>query len=250
MRFFIATAVLLTIPLRLGAIYFPPGCQYSCWKGFYIGGSGAYAWDVRSGPQKSFSAFFSEPVAQGNVIPSTFDTKPTGLIASLLAGFNWQIHKWVIGTEADIQNGMRDKQEISLTGNPPFPPTLSMATDEIVWFGTVRGRLGFAIHHNLLYLTAGYVYGRTKTKASILATPETAGNFRRTSLDLKNGITLGGGMESAINQHWSIKLEFLYIDLGHTLLRLIDPVNFPTDFIDFRFAHRASIGRAGINYFF
>ena len=64
------------------------------------------------------------------------------------------------------------------------------------------------------------------------------------------GVTLGMGVEYALNQNWSAKIEYEYIDFGH------DTFNFPFAFGPFTATATANIWqnlhtvKAGVNYRF
>jgi len=73
----------------------------------------------------------------------------------------------VFGAEADFQG-----TTASGSLNAGAGPTIS-ATAKTPWFGTVRGRVGYAMDRILLYATAGTVYG----DSSWSGTESTVGNF-------------------------------------------------------------------------
>jgi outer membrane immunogenic protein len=75
----------------------------------------------------------------------------------------------------------------------------------------VRGRLGYASDGWLLYGTAGYAYGQLDTNANASAGPATATFNAR---DFMDGWTAGGGVEVQLAPRWSLKGEYLYVDLG------------------------------------
>jgi outer membrane immunogenic protein len=92
-------------------------------------------------------------------------------------------------------------------------------------FGTARVRAGYLMHDTLFYGTAGAAWGTimnnfalsTNFDPTSLATPFNpffggGGNFSHT----KGGYTLGGGVETRLWGAWSLKLEYLYVDLGTT----------------------------------
>ena len=96
----------------------------------------------------------------------------------------------MFGVEADIQaSGADDTFAPYKFSNP--------------WFGTLRGRAGFAINNVMLYGTAGLAYGELKGEFFGLGEDKLwlAGPLARAS---KYGFT----------QNWSAKLEYLYMDLG------------------------------------
>jgi outer membrane immunogenic protein len=79
------------------------------------------------------------------------------------------------------------------------------------WFGTVRGRLGYAQDGWLLYVTGGYAYARLTTDASASAGGISASLSQQ---DFRSGWTVGGGIEVALTPRWSLKTEYLYMDFG------------------------------------
>ena len=79
------------------------------------------------------------------------------------------------------------------------------------WFGTARGRLGYASAGWLIYATGGYAYARLETNASASAGGLSASVQRDES---RSGWTAGGGIEVAFAQNWSAKVEYLYMDFG------------------------------------
>ena len=80
------------------------------WAGPYLGGNLGYAWgSVDNNP-----------------------TKPSGFAGGVQAGYNWQNGPWVFGIEGDIQaTGAEETFAPWKFSNP--------------WFGTLRGRVGYAL---------------------------------------------------------------------------------------------------------
>jgi outer membrane immunogenic protein len=72
------------------------------------------------------------------------------------------------------------------------------------WFGTARGRVGYAFDRWLPYITAGAAF------ANVKMTPNVGG----TDTDNRVGWTAGLGLEYAFSGGWSTKIEYLYADLG------------------------------------
>src|SRR6185312_12047858 len=95
-------------------------------------------------------------------------------------------------------------------GNNSYTFTSSFKSD---WLVTLRPRLGYAFDRLLLYATGGLAIANQKFSQSIvqLNTPfvET-GAVSRTS----TGWTAGAGAEYALDNRWSLKAEYLYVDLG------------------------------------
>jgi outer membrane immunogenic protein len=88
----------------------------------------------------------------------------------------------------------------------------------------LRGRLGWANGNSLWYVTGGAAWGGVQSNyafqafnAATFATGPAAASFGATT---KSGWTVGGGVETSLSwmglNHWSAKIEYLYVDLGTT----------------------------------
>jgi outer membrane immunogenic protein len=74
------------------------------------------------------------------------------------------------------------------------------------WFGTVRGRLGYAVDRVLFYGTAGGAFGDVSAGVS-----STSGSpFQRST---KAGWTAGAGIEAAFNDNVTARIEYLFMSL-------------------------------------
>jgi outer membrane immunogenic protein len=156
------------------------------WTGFYVGVDGGYGWnanDVLSAP----------PVL----------LRPQGGFGGGQIGYNWQTGPIVFGAEADFQgSGIEDQTSFQ---GVDFKSNLD-------WFGTVRGRFGYAFGSSLLYPTGGFAYGNIDNEISPFGV--TAKNSGTAT-----GWVVGGGWEYLFSPAWSAKVEYQYIDLGRN-----DPV--------------------------
>jgi outer membrane immunogenic protein len=137
-----------------------------------------------------------------------------------------------LGIETDIQASVQrgtttfggliinDSVFNNIEGNNPATVT---DTSQLRWVGTTRGRLGFASDRWLIYGTGGVAYGGLKESGSIQPL-----NAFAPSTQIQNapivwdksttnvGWAAGVGVENAITQNLSWKLEYLYMDLGNT----------------------------------
>jgi outer membrane immunogenic protein len=76
-----------------------------------------------------------------------------------------------------------------------------------------RGRLGFTPAERwLVYATGGLAYGDVTTNQALNVN---GASVFLNSTALKLGWTVGAGLEIAVGNGWSVKFEYLYIDLGH-----------------------------------
>jgi outer membrane immunogenic protein len=165
------------------------------WAGPYLGGNLGYAWgSVDNNP-----------------------TKPSGISGGVQAGYNWQNGSpWVFGIEGDIQaTGADDTFAPWKFSNP--------------WFGTVRGRVGYAFNNVLFYGTGGLAFGELRAETFGLSESHT-----------NAGWTLGAGAEMGFAPNWSAKIEYLYVDLANSNFVVTGASN----------GYRFGVIRAGVNYHF
>ena len=152
------------------------------WNGFYAGINGGWGWG-RSGFD----------FVGGGLGNTAFDTSG-GLIGGTL-GFNLQAGQVVFGLEGDLA-------WTNLRGSSFCP--VGVCETRNSWLGTARGRLGYAFDRFLPYVTAGAAFGDVKATVPGLGTAS----------DTKVGWTAGAGVEYAVSRNWSVKAEYLYVDLG------------------------------------
>jgi outer membrane immunogenic protein len=121
----------------------------------------------------------------------TPDPKPTGFLVGATVGYNLQTGSWVWGVEGDLAwSNVKD--------------TVGGLETEMAWFGTARGRIGYGGWGSFMpYITAGAAFGNIKNSVGGVSESDT-----------KIGWTAGLGVEYMMWSSWSLKLEYLYADLG------------------------------------
>lgn len=163
----------------------------------------------------------------------------TGVIGGAQIGYNWQTGPVVYGLEADF-NG---HSSIS-NNNDAFGYGSSNSGSG--YLGTVRGRIGFlATPTFLIYATGGLAYGNTWSSANnglaYTLYPDLAGSGLNSNQNsFKAGYTIGGGLEYSFAPNWSVKAEYLYVDLGRQ----------SSDYFGTASRSTAHVARLGINYHF
>jgi outer membrane immunogenic protein len=182
----------------------PPPPAYFNWNGFYIGINGGYSFGKADTTVTGLSA--DGGVTQSSV-PITIGVSPKGWLGGGQLGYNWQGagSPWVFGLETDFQaTGETD------TGTCTTPTCVPDARVKgaYPYFGTFRGRIGWDPSHWLFYVTGGLAYAEVTRWINQLGVVSFQENVWRA------GWTVGGGIEYAIDSHWSIKGEYLYIDYG------------------------------------
>jgi len=231
-----------------------------------------------------------------SALSATGTSRPNvnGFLGGGQVGYDYQFGaRFVVGIEGDIQGasahghgaftGLASTTFFDEASCNPASPEGKICTDvvgssvqnqkSIDWLGTVRGRFGYLVTPTLLvYGTGGLAYGGVTARTSItqqwggneygpsFISPGAAGNISETRV----GWTLGGGLEWLFLQNWSVKVEYLYYDLGNVQfasspLTTIFPVGdiiaaLPTVYnVAIPITHTrfdGNIFRAGVNYHF
>jgi outer membrane immunogenic protein len=208
----------------------PPPAMMQNWSGFYLG--------VNAGGGIGHGS--SDLSVAGGPAIVTIDNSLTGAIGGGQVGFNWQAGAAVLGVEADFQaSGV----EGTLSA-PCLPGLCATYSQKTSWFGTARGRIGYAAAGWLLYATGGYATARLDTDANATAGPATATFTLR---ETRNGWTVGTGVEVEFAPRWSAKLEYLYLDFGRSTSSWVLPA-LPAVSDDARF--NMNVMRGGVNYRF
>lgn len=174
------------LPSRKGPVAAPymPAPMFT-WTGFYLGANLGGGWGEFS---------------HGGV--RRFIGDPSGFIAGGQVGYNYQVNQFVLGLEADLQYS-----DMHSGSQGPGAPLISKA--EIEYFGTVRGRVGYAFDRFLPYLTGGFAYGNTK----IALRPGVTINGIGSDDAALYGWTVGAGLEYAVTNNITVRGEYLYVDL-------------------------------------
>nr|WP_137831490.1 outer membrane beta-barrel protein [Methylobacterium sp. L1A1] len=174
----------------------PPIPPAFTWTGFYIGANAGYGF--RGG-----ASTFSD-ATYGSV---TEAKSGNGFVGGGQVGYNYQFTPGsglVLGAEADFQGTTFGRRGDGTLGTTPYygvSPSLD-------WFGTVRGRVGYAFDRWLVYGTGGVAYDGGSASSYAAAYPYTLPDTTRL------GYAVGGGVEYALTDKVSVKVEGLYVDLG------------------------------------
>lgn len=176
------------------------------WTGFYVGvNAGAAFGNNDNGGVTPYG--LGTPTA--HVSSGSTNTTFTG---GGQIGYNWQSGAFVYGLEADFDYLGNNGAGVSSVGATPYFVALNGGNDDFL--GTVRGRLGYAVDRALFYVTGGLAYGSGGGGGSVNYYPTSGGPYAYTSSgnNWNVGYALGGGVEYALTQNWSARIEYLYVD--------------------------------------
>ncbi|WP_363350343.1 outer membrane beta-barrel protein [Methylocystis echinoides] len=261
------SAIAADLPSRKGPppAFVPPPPAFS-WTGLYggvnigygfgAGGTSSNTWGYLTDAGTGFFPTGGAYSATANI---------NGVTGGGQIGYNYQFSPWlVVGVEADIQAADINSKNVASVGvgDGIFGPHVLTANSAhyLDWWGTVRGRLGLTLPsmpNLMVYGTGGFAYGGVNRTVSVVDTfPLFSGWGTGVYDNTSTGWTAGGGVEwtPMAFPTWSVKVEYLYTDLGSTPLNVAAvatiPANGPVFVAQDQAYTRFHSVRAGVNWHF
>jgi len=217
------------------------------WQGFYLGLHLGGSW----GTGDTTSVGLPQ-TAPNNLKGTTTPVALAGFLAGPQAGYNFSINQAVVvGIEADYSLSTTQ----GTGGTSPVPQTSGTSVQGVLtnsqnmeWLSTVRARLGFPVFDRfLVYGTGGLAIGHVHyTNTLWFPRIEYVDDSERT----KVGWTGGAGIEWAVSGPMSLKLEYLYYNLGTERFVAAPSVQNPPYMMQYDAQSSGSIVRVGFNYRF
>lgn len=171
---------------RLALIYnFGPGAPVPwqmpaptpSWNGVYVGGG------IGAGVANAKFELNNAP-------PNFIDGDGVGIPAiwpTALLGYNWRVaQRWVIGAEGEIA------------------PGISTADFSLDWTAALRGRVGYLLTPSTM------VFGSAGWLTSGIRTSSVVGGAVVIPSQRVNGAQIGGGIETAVTEHWLARFDYQY----------------------------------------
>ncbi|HEY4407993.1 MAG TPA: outer membrane protein [Xanthobacteraceae bacterium] len=215
--------------LKAPALVPPP----PTWTGWYIGGHAGANWQQAS----SINNYTSTSANSAH-------TDGSGFIGGGQIGYNWQHGNSVFGLEGDISwlggGG-------SWTGRANPGKIAPFASNKVDWLSTVRGRIGLAVGDTMVYATGGVAIGHANNAQAPFDTNVGFVQHSKSEAKTKVGWVVGGGIEHMWDQHWTVGLEGLFVDLGKSTASVTPLSGFTKSTT---FSNQIVIGRVKLNYKF
>ncbi|HXW71112.1 MAG TPA: TonB-dependent siderophore receptor [Methylocella sp.] len=208
-------------PSFAAGLFPPPPLGPVDWTGIDLGFQAGYAWNNGN---LNFTGVDS---STGSPVNNSFIDTHNGAIGGAHLGYNYQINQWVVGVEGSVDL-------TSSLSTASFPSTfggssLTASTASNVQ-GSIRARLGYAFDRALIYATGGVAFGEYPTSYQLIGNYSgnagiNGGNLFTGSNFFTNfpvGWTAGGGIEYAIDGHWSVRGEYRYTSFGTVSNSFVD----------------------------
>ncbi|HEY8261312.1 MAG TPA: carbohydrate porin [Methylosinus sp.] len=218
------------------------------WAGLHIGVNAGAGFPEPSGARVKAAGGFA-PDAYDPFAPNR---DRAGVAFGAQIGYDWQKGPWVYGLESELSYlDLRRGDDGPLAGAGILgASTRALASDENgEYFATVRGRLGYAFGRTLVYGAMGVAAGGWRGASFLTVAPGgVVGPFYApVSQSSRMKFVVGAGLEQALFDRWSARLEYTYVN-QQLQTRLFD------DYASAAFAVRqrseAHVLRLGLNYRF
>lgn len=179
-----------------------PYTSYYSWTGFYAGGEFGGGWATEQVTHTTGATAFPAGTVDGS-------SNQSGALGGFYAGYNYQTNQFLLGVDGDYTwadlNG--SGTNISIVNGD-----VGHSNTSVNWIATVTGRLGLVVNNNWLFFAKGGGAWAGWSGSSSLSNPAgtvsiNTGNASST----RDGWTVGGGVEYALNVHTLFKLEYDYI---------------------------------------
>ena len=224
----VVPAVAADLAVKAPPVYAPPPPPFS-WTGFYIGGNLGGGW-----------ADFN---VTDNLTGATFNSNTrSAFIGGGQVGYNFQVAPYVVLGVEGFWDAIASNNNNN--GGGALVPGIGQVTASLQpnWVATLAGRVGFSgpgFDHVLFYAKGGGAWAETDTTISGPAATFTGS---RTG----TGWMVGGGIEWAFAQNWTLKFDYQFIQLDNTTLAsgFVVPDTFFTHNTDFQ------TFTVGVNYLF
>ena len=182
------------------------------WTGFYIGGQAGYAYGDNHGA-------YNLSTPSGVVGSDALSHDAQGVIFGAHVGYNHQFDNFVAGLEGSVDGTSLIKRETigASDANSDNAVLTSLVQSDIQ--GAMRARAGYAFGRFLPFAAGGLAIGSFGTQSDLASSNAALGlydGFATKGLQwtTRVGWTVGGGVEWAVNNNWSIRGEYRYSDFG------------------------------------
>jgi outer membrane immunogenic protein len=247
-----------------------PAMAGDSWTGFYTGINAGYGTGDYKTTSQSFTSGSTEQFSNYTIVYPTVATSSTsrsfvsGGVAGAQVGYNKQFaNNFVLGIDGDMNwANVFDRQNYS-NSNGAYANVSAYSNSAggynsygktgLDWFGTVRGKAGYAFGNFMPYFTAGLAFGQTSSSGNGSFYNTSWGSAIGTGSGAKTsaGWAVGAGAEYKLNKNWSVKGEYLYTNLSGPTSSGAGQSNKSATFGSSKISDfGVSRARVGINYHF
>lgn len=209
------------------------------WTGFYVGST--------VGANSMQSTLHDNSGDEVTYYSAGFAAKALGVNYGGTLGFNWQVKSYVLGVEGDFNFTNANTGQVA-SYQDELQNEYHMQSQQ-KWFATARVRAGYAFDNVLLYGTGGFAFVNSHHEGI-------AGNYQCGNADgtyygycgneTSLGFAVGAGVEAKVTDNWSVKAEYLFLDMPTIVEKSTTPAY--VNYYNGAFLDSSHIVRIGVNY--
>jgi outer membrane immunogenic protein len=224
------------------------------WSGPYAGVSLGVARSDGEAVRGEYDGFIISRDVEYGLIPPRIDGAETALIGGGTLGYNMQRGAAVTGIELDVsflnQDIRHDFSRIDPATSGPFAgvETNTRYETDFGFLASLRLRAGWTRAQNLFYLTGGLAAAQVRNRLG-LSLPNFGPGYSNSWSEsgMRIGYVVGAGLERAVGERMSVKVEVLHFDLEDVTVRAEDRAVFDDNRFDYRFKNNGQVLRLGLN---
>ena len=271
------TFIPLTLAMCANTSFCQPfmGKEGSPWNGFYIGANAGYLWTANSTMTNDAEASLANPlVANSGDLAATLVGQATRVFKDSLVGFvgggqfGWDVlftDNLLLGLSLDFDGLAPSTKEVRATFITPTDQfgtytTNVHITKKLEYLGLLNGRFGALLNPSLLvYVSGAYAYGGASLLTNYSFTNSIATfspiDEQQPNHQILSGWSAGGGAEWMLMPCLSVKLEYVYYNLGpirnnFTVTQNISGISVAAAVIESLSIFSNNVVRVGVNYRF
>jgi outer membrane immunogenic protein len=210
--------------MRVRPVAAPP-VALATWTGCHVGGHVGNEWGRHDGYSTRASAFGTPgtpifaPLPNGTQVTDRFNMD--GFIGGGYVGCDYQAGAWVFGIEGDWSKVNKEGQAFytgpailanaGTAGGTVLVNPFNAFSAKERWIATLRGRLGYSVDKWLFYVTGGAAWVKIDDAAWLVTSPINTAILQTSD---RTGWTVGAGLDYALFYGWSVKTEYLYVQVA------------------------------------
>ncbi len=152
------------------------------------------------------------------------------MIGGAHVGYNLQLGQWVVGLEGDVDGSSishNNNSQSLYSNNYGYVSGVNYTTSAGIQ-GSIRGRVGVAWDRVLLYGTGGVAFAGVNASVNVPYYNSTVTGGYDSASSTRVGWTVGGGIEYAVTNNWSVRAEYRYADFGRNTFYPVNSFSWDT----------------------
>lgn len=227
------------------------------WSGFYVGVHGGLVRGTADAELSEVDGPLLELDVENGLFPRSISGHSLDGVFGAQAGYLMQFDNYVLGVEGDISwlgSSATGETTVIDPGTPLAPmftgqQTITSFRTSLDGLATLRAKAGVTSDRTLFYVTGGLAAGNVENEfgVDIPGLGLTFGPWSDSGILW--GFVLGAGVEHALTENVTAKLEYIHYDLEDRTVTATHAA-FPGQHMSYDFSNSGDIFKAGLNFKF